>query len=208
MKFDLSSVSRRRLDYSEQLFVLALYCWLVIRVFPEAVANGGLLAVILLLLSEGVVVLLLVFRRPTSDISLNLEDWVIAAAGTLLPLLVIKGGDPILGVLGPCLMIGGLITQVAAKLTLLRSFGLVAANRGVKVGGMYSFVKHPMYAGYMLTHIGYLLALPSLWNASVYVAVWGFLIARMVAEERILSSDPKYLEYSQRVRYRIVPGVF
>lgn len=208
MKFDLNAVNRSRLDQFEQLFVLLLYGWLVLRVLPDAVASGGLLAIILLLLSEGAVVILLLFRRPTADISVKIQDWIIAAAGTWLPLMVIKGGEPILGTLGPLLMALGLVTQVAAKLTLLRSFGLVAANRGVKSNGMYAFVRHPMYAGYILTHIGYLLASPSLWNVGVYVAVWAFLIARMVAEENILGADPEYREYTQRVRHRIVPGVF
>lgn len=208
MKFDLNAVNRSRLDQFEQLFVLLLYGWLVLRVLPDAVASGGLLAIILLLLSEGAVVILLLFRRPTADISVKIQDWIIAAAGTWLPLMVIKGGEPILGTLGPLLMALGLVTQVAAKLTLLRSFGLVAANRGVKSNGMYAFVRHPMYAGYILTHIGYLLASPSLWNVGVYVAVWAFLIARMVAEENILGADPEYREYTQRVRHRIVPGIF
>lgn len=208
MKFDLNAVNRSRLDQFEQLFVLLLYGWLVLRVLPDAVASGGLLAIILLLLSEGAVVILLLFRRPTADISVKIQDWIIAAAGTWLPLMVIKGGEPILGSLGPLLMALGLVTQVAAKLTLLRSFGLVAANRGVKSNGMYAFVRHPMYAGYILTHIGYLLASPSLWNVGVYVAVWAFLIARMVAEENILGADPEYREYTQRVRHRIVPGIF
>lgn len=208
MKFDLNAVNRSRLDQFEQLFVLLLYGWLVLRVLPDAVESGGLLAIILLLLSEGAVVILLLFRRPTADISVKIQDWIIAAAGTWLPLMVIKGGEPILGSLGPLLMALGLVTQVAAKLTLLRSFGLVAANRGVKSNGMYAFVRHPMYAGYILTHIGYLLASPSLWNVGVYVAVWAFLIARMVAEENILGADPEYREYTQRVRHRIVPGIF
>lgn len=208
MKFDLNAVNRSRLDQFEQLFVLLLYGWLVLRVLPDAVASGGLLAIILLLLSEGAVVILLLFRRPTADISVKIQDWIIAAAGTWLPLMVIKGGEPILGTLGPLLMALGLVTQVAAKLTLLRSFGLVAANRGVKSNGMYAFVRHPMYAGYILTHIGYLLASPSLWNVGVYVACWAFLIARMVAEENILGADPEYREYTQRVRHRIVPGIF
>lgn len=97
---------------------------------------------------------------------------------------------------------------MAAKLTLLRSFSLVAANRAVKSNGLNAFVRQPTYAGHMLTHIGYLLASPSLWNFGVCVAVWAFLIARIVAEEDILDTDPEYREYTSRVRHRIVPGVF
>ncbi len=38
--------------------------------------------------------------------------------------------------------------SVFRKVLLGLSFGVVAANRGVKIGGPYSFIRHPMYAGY------------------------------------------------------------
>jgi protein-S-isoprenylcysteine O-methyltransferase Ste14 len=208
MKLNPTEASRRRLDVIEQLTVIGLFIWLTSRLLPQAIETGGLLAVVLVLFSEGVVCVLLVFRRATTNISIDFEDWLLAAAGTFLPLLVTKGGDPILGILGPYLLLVGTITHIAAKLTLLRSFGLVAANRGIKVGGLYRYVRHPMYAGYILTHIGFLLASPSLWNAVIYVSAWTLLIARVFAEERILNKDPEYMEYARLVRHRIVPGIY
>lgn len=208
MKLQLAAEHRRRLDRFEQLSVLVLYGWLVSRLWPEAVEGGSYLAVLLLLLSEGLVCVLLVIRRPTANISVNLEDWVVAAAGTFLPLLVSKGGEPILGALGPLLLLAGLATHMSAKLALMRSFGLVAANRGIKIRGPYCYVRHPMYAGYMLTHVGFLIAAPSLWNAMVYSAVWMLLVARMIAEERVLNEDPVYRDYVRLVRHKIVPGLF
>lgn len=102
----------------------------------------------------------------------------------------------------------GILAQVSAKLMLMRSFGLVAANRGIKIRGPYSYVRHSMYAGYMLTHVGFLLASPSLWNAAVYAAAWTLLVARMIAEERVLSDDPNYRNYARRVRHKVVPGIY
>ena len=55
-----------------------------------------------------------------------------------------------------------------AKLVLGRAFGIVAANRGVKVLGPYCLVRPPMYAGYTLTQFGFLLAMPSRLNALFY----------------------------------------
>ena len=208
MSLHLTDTTRRRLDLFEQVSVLILYGCLVSRLLPDAIATGGLLAVVLLLLSEGVVCFLLVFRRPTSDISQKPEDWLVAAAGSFLPLMVVKGGDMVFGHVGPFLMLAGMIVHIGAKLSLLRSFGVVAANRGVKIGGLYSYVRHPMYAGYILTHIGFLLFSPSLWNAAIYGAVWTFLVARIVAEERILNADADYRKYARRVRHRIVPGIY
>lgn len=199
---------RRLLDLSEQWFVLGLYGWLVMRLIPESATPEDALAITLLLLSEGLVCVLLVIRRPTTDISLNARDWLLAAAGTFLPLLVVHGGEPAFGLFGAYLILAGLLTHVGAKLSLLRSFGLVAANRGVKVGGLYSVIRHPMYAGYMLSHIGFLLASPSIWNLAVYVAAWSLLIGRIYAEEQVLNGDPAYSEYASSVRYRIIPGVY
>lgn len=208
MDLQLTAKQQRRLDVFEQVTVVLLFAWMVVRLLPHSLDDGGWLAVSILLMSEGIVVVLLVLRRPTSDISVRLEDWLVAAGGTFLVLLVEDGGDSFAGSFGPLLMILGFMTHVLAKFSLLRSFGLVAANRGVKVGGMYAYVRHPMYAGYMLTHAGFLLAAPSLWNAGIYAVVWSLLLARIHAEERILSKDAQYRDYTHRVRNRIIPGVY
>jgi protein-S-isoprenylcysteine O-methyltransferase Ste14 len=90
------------------------------------------------------------------------------------------------------LMVVGLCLNTAAKLTLRRSFGVVAANRGVKVSGPYRLIRHPMYAGYALTQIGFLLSGPTLWNFTIYALAFSIQIARIRAEERILNNDPAY----------------
>jgi protein-S-isoprenylcysteine O-methyltransferase Ste14 len=195
------------LDLGEQIAVLALYSWLIYRLWPKEFSPSNWYP-LLILLSEGLVVLLLLIRRPTERISTKGRDWALAAGGTFVVLFIDQGGPPIHGPLGAALMLIGLAIHVGAKLSLFRSFGLVAANRGVKAGGLYRFVRHPMYAGYMLSHAGFLLAAPSLWNAAVYAVAWAFLIARIYAEERVLSEDPKYRELKSRVPYRLVPGLF
>ncbi len=205
----LAAVShpRRLLDVVEQVAVLALYSWLVIRLWPAEFSATNWYP-ILLLVSEGLVVLLLLIRRPTDRISTRGLDWILAAGGTFVVLLVGQSGAPLHGPLGAMLMLIGLAIHVGAKLSLFRSFGVVAANRGVKAGGLYRLVRHPMYAGYMLTHVGFLLVAPSLWNLAVYAAAWAFLVARIYAEEKVLSEDPAYQALKARVRYRLVPGLF
>jgi protein-S-isoprenylcysteine O-methyltransferase Ste14 len=198
---------RRLLDLAEQIAVLALYSWLVFRLWPSEFSPANWYP-LLILLSEGLVVFLLVIRRPTERISTHWRDWALAAGGTFLVLLIDQGGPPLLGPLGVFLMLAGLMIHVGAKLSLLRSFGLVAANRGVKVGGLYRLVRHPMYAGYMLSHVGFLLVAPSLWNLAIYALGWAFLIARIYAEEKVLGADPAYQVFKERVRHRLVPGVF
>jgi protein-S-isoprenylcysteine O-methyltransferase Ste14 len=49
---------------------------------------------------------------------------------------------------------------------------------------------------------------PTLWNLILYLACESFMVLRVLAEERLLSADPRYREYRNEVRYRLVPGLF
>ena len=199
--------SAKFLDRSEQAAALLFYAFLAQRLWPEQF-DAANLAPALVLISEGVIVLLLIIRRPTSQISLRPRDWAAAIAGTVAPLLVAKSADPSHLAIGAFFLLFGLITQVAAKLSLRRSFGLVAANRGVKTGGAYRYVRHPMYLGYMISHVGFFLMSPTVWNFSVYAIGWTCLIFRIAFEERLLSEDAAYQTFRKKVRFRLVPGVF
>ena len=182
---------------------------LAARLVPVVLATGAWPPA-LLLLSEGVVVLFILLRRPTRDISRRGGDWLVGLAGTLLPLLAVAPqGSPVAPVaICAAIMLLGFSLQLAAKLTLRRSFGVVAANRGVKASGPYRLVRHPMYAGYALTHFGFLLSVPALWNIAVYASLWCFQLLRIQAEERVLREDPAYQALSANVRHRLIPGVW
>ena len=195
------------LDLFERAWIVALFVLLARRLFGPA---GGLeLTNILLVLSEGLVVLFVLVRRPPEAVSQRPAEWALAFAASSGPLLVAPGGDALApAALGGLLLLVGTLVQLSAKLTLRRSFGVVPANRGVKVGGPYRIVRHPMYAGYLVTHVAFLLMNPSAWNAAVYLASFGLQLLRMLAEERLLGQDPRYHAFQQGVRYRLVPGVF
>src|SRR5581483_1987575 len=102
----------------------------------------------------------------------------------------------------------GLIVVIAGKLTLGRSFGIAPANRGVVVAGPYNFVRHPIYAGYLLTHLAFAVAHPTVWNLVTLVVSDAALIYRALCEERVLSADRTYQTYCRRVAWHLVPGVF
>lgn len=126
-----------------------------------------------------------------------------------MPMLVEAGGEPLVPV-GVCgaFMLMGLGMNIWAKLSLRRSFGVVAANRGVKTRGPYVFIRHPMYFGYVLTQIGFLLSNPTAWNATIYTAALALQILRISAEETILFEDTRYRAYASNVRYGFIPGIF
>jgi protein-S-isoprenylcysteine O-methyltransferase Ste14 len=106
------------------------------------------------------------------------------------------------------LQIVGMLIQVSAKLSLRRSFGILPANRGVVVSGPYRFSRHPIYFGYFVNQVGFLLSNFGVQNFVVLLLLWGLQIFRVVQEERVLVKDAKYRKYAARVRYRFIPGVF
>jgi len=87
-------------------------------------------------------------------------------------------------------------------------YGGCVANRGVVVRGPYCFVRHPIYLGYVISHVAFFLAQPTLWNAAVILIGDGTLIVRALMEERVLSGDSEYASYCRRVSWHLVPGVF
>ena len=82
------------------------------------------------------------------------------------------------------------------------------ANRGVVVRGPYGVVRHPIYLGYVISHVAFFLAQPTMWNAAVILIGDGTLIVRALMEERVLSGDAAYASYCRRVSWHLVPGVF
>jgi protein-S-isoprenylcysteine O-methyltransferase Ste14 len=193
------------LDFAERGLLLLLYGAFVVRLAPsvDAVPYNALL-----LASESLTVLFILFRKP-GGIATDGFAWTVALVGTLAPLLAAPGGfQAISGAAAGLLMTLGLLFSLAAKVFLNRSFGIVAANRGVKRAGPYRLVRHPMYLGYALTHAGFLLSNLSVWNIAFYAAAWAAMIYRIREEEAFLSQDPAYRDYSAGVRYRMVPGLY
>ena len=196
-------------DFAERAIVLAVYLGLVARLLANGWVSGDLTN-LLLLPSEGLVVLFLLFRRRTLDISLRWQDWLLALSATLAPMLVEPGTGSALvpPALAASLLLMGLVLQLHAKMTLGRSFGCVPAHRGLQLAGPYRFVRHPMYAGYLLGHVAFLLVNPTWRNIVAYAVCYALQIPRLIAEERLLAHDPKYREYLASVKYRLIPGVF
>jgi protein-S-isoprenylcysteine O-methyltransferase Ste14 len=150
--------------------------------------------------------LVLIQRR--GEVAVRAYPIAIACAGTLATLLVRPGGYPVLPEsVGSILMASGLALAVWSKVALNRSFGLVAANRGVKKWGPYRFVRHPMYLGYVLAQIGFLSQNLRLLNLFLYAAGWTLQLLRIREEERILVRDPVYAAYRSDVRWKLFPGL-
>ena len=196
-----------RLDRFEQVTIVLLWLLLAKRVFYSTNQFAPLIMV-----AETAVVIFVLIRRPTETISLRLGDWLLAVTATYAPLLIQPADTP--GALqwlvpvGVVLTVLGNFIQLLAKMFLRRSFGIAPANRGIKTDGMYRFVRHPIYAGYLLVHIGQLILLPTFTNFAIYAIGWWAQILRLLAEERLLSEDPAYLVLMEKTRWRLIPGIF
>jgi len=226
-KRNLSALASKDLvlDFVERAVVLILFLYFANKMLPRfatlivtEIAHPELLwlaastnlQAVLLVISELLGVFLILTRRYATIVSMRPSDWALSLIAVNAPLLVTPAAaNPFLpSQIATVLMTAGMIIQISAKATLWRSFGLVPANRGIKTGGPYRIVRHPMYAGYTLTHIGFLLGFPSLQNSLLYLTAFLVEIARLMREELVLNQDPLYRQYAARVRYRLVPGVF
>lgn len=197
------------IDFIERAILVAFYGVLLFRLLLSMLAEFHL-ANLLYLFDQGLVLAFLLLRRPAREITRRPRDWAVAFGATVLPMFVVPaGGDALVpsAVYG-ALMLAGMALHLSAKLSLRRSFGVVAANRGVQSAGAYRFIRHPMYAGYMVGHVGFLLAGPSLTNALMIATVWVLHVTRILTEERVLSADPSYRDLMARTRFRLIPGLF
>lgn len=148
-------------------------------------------------------------RRRTDTTSTRPWDWFVATVGGWLAMAVRtdeSGGS--LEAFGTGLQIFGIICVFAGFAALGKSFGVVAANRGLKTYGPYRLVRHPIYFAHTMTLTGFVLANWTPWNMTILLVVTLFQVLRIHAEERVLSSTSDYAGYARQVRWRLFPGIY
>jgi protein-S-isoprenylcysteine O-methyltransferase Ste14 len=174
----------------------------------SSLLDGFRLSTLLVLLKVSTDVVFYLIRRIPKDVSVSVYDWFIALTGTYAIVFFrpFEEGHDLL--IGQVLQSGGMALQIAAMLSLNRSIGMVPANRGVKTGGLYRYVRHPLYLSYVIAYLGYVISHPSAFNVGVYSAAVLLWVLRLLAEERFLLGDAVYRSYAEKVRFRLLPGVF
>lgn len=181
-------------------FVRALNQWLITPTLTLSLVIAGEVVTMTIYLSAR-------FAKSTSPVS------VIAVVSTLMGtfffyFVVLEPGPAIVPTwLSAQVQMLGVLWQIFAKISLGRSFGLLPANRGVVTTYAYRVVRHPIYLGYLVGHIGFQLGSFDWRNVPLLAALWFFQVLRIFEEEKVLRADPAYLTYMARTRFRLVPGL-
>jgi protein-S-isoprenylcysteine O-methyltransferase Ste14 len=199
----------RLADITARASVIVLFSLMAMRFGADFFATGRVTG-LLLLVSELLVVVMTVRRRSAVVMDRSVRARILTTLSMIGPLLLAPADAVAVapGTLTVPMSVVGLAIVIVGKMSLGRSFGLIPANRGVVSSGLYRLVRHPIYMGYLVTHVAFVASNPSGWNAVVLLVGDIALLARALCEERTLGADPLYRAYQQSVRWRVCPGLF
>jgi len=115
---------------------------------------------------------------------------------------VLIGDVLVAGGLGLAMLVVHQNSYAAATIT-------VEAEQQLVSTGLYGLVRHPMYFGALIMMIGTPVALDSYWGLVVLIPSLVVLAFRILDEEKALTQELSgYVEYTQKVHHRLVPGVW
>lgn len=149
-------------------------------------------------------------RVPARSAMVNLRSLLTTGAMMTIPAMMRPGSSStgLVAAIAITIELIGIAFTQASRVYLGRRFGLLPANRGVVAGGPFRIVRHPIYSGWLVLTIGYLMAYPTRWNIGIILLSLPFLIWRMDLEEEHLNEDPEYRDYCGKTRYRLIPGIY
>ena len=85
----------------------------------------------------------------------------------------------------------------------------VQENQKVVDTGLYGIVRHPMYSATLLLFLAMPLVLGSVISFLCFLLYPVLIIKRLKGEEDFLEKElPGYKEYKQKVKYRLIPGIW
>lgn len=192
-------------------FALAVLAFVVARWGHAWMIDPGRWTVLLLMLSEGYTLMLVLVARRASrrDLSIPALAATLYATFFILLLQPQETTHVLPEWAGAGLQLASICWQFTAKIFLGRSFGLLPAQRGIVTAGPYRIVRHPIYFGYLVGHVGFLLANFTWRNALVLALLYVAQVIRIRREEAILAAtDAGYRAYQQRVQWRLLPLVY
>jgi protein-S-isoprenylcysteine O-methyltransferase Ste14 len=202
-------VWRRRASYASDAVLIVIFCASAY-VHLSSFLGESRYSSLLFSIEQAILVGIFLSRRRSEFTSRRARDWAVAAGGSWLVYAAQPHGDPssTAAFVGQSIQCAGIAFTIVAFLYLGRSFGIVAANRGLKVNGPYRLVRHPIYLAHAVTLSGFVVANFGWYNLALFLVVGAFQLLRIRAEEQVLLQTTDYAAYSARVRWRLLPGVY
>jgi protein-S-isoprenylcysteine O-methyltransferase Ste14 len=152
--------------------------------------------------------LLVLRRRPLGRLG------SVAQLAAALPALVVSGlalklahAPHLWPVWAQAVFLVGTALTMASLVRLGRDFSILPALREIRSDGPYRLVRHPAYLGELLMVLGCALASPPLQAWPVLLAL-PMVMLRVGAEERLLATSLAWCSYRERVRWRLLPGLW
>lgn len=176
-------------------------------IFVKDFIEHGRFSSFLFAIVESVFVYMSITRRAPAELSKSGRAWLFAYVGTFAPLLLnpSASGDFVVGYV---IQLAGILLIGFSIGSLGRSFGLVAANRGIVTAGIYRYVRHPLYMAYFVNVSGFVINNCS-WHNTVVIIFWAAAqFARIKHEEQLLRNDGVYARFMDRVRWRLIPHIY
>ena len=128
----------------------------------------------------------LISRNPTKVKSDSRINEVIAYLSSAFSFFYLNSYQslPYAGLISSMLAVIGFTISTFAVFDLGGSFGVSPANRGIVRTGLYRYIRHPMYTGYIISEFGFVLLNPFnfiIWGISIYLYFY-----RSILENRVL----------------------
>ena len=128
----------------------------------------------------------LISRKPNKEKTDSKLSEVLAYASSAWPFIYLNQHNffPQAVLVSSVLAILGFTISTLALFDLGSSFGVSPANRGVVRTGLYRYIRHPMYSGYVISEFGFILLNPL--NIFIWILSMAFYITRTKYEDRLL----------------------
>lgn len=188
-------------------FILALIFSLAVIYLARQYVISGQLSIIFNIIFYSLSIVCALFRKPATKVDLSFFSWLFTFAGIALPMLLLPDGTKE-SLAGYFLQIFGIAISIMGLVSLNRSFGLVAAHRGIVSNGLYRFVRHPLYFSYEISVVGFIINNFNLWNIFIFCVHICCQLQRIKYEEDLLSQDGAYRKYATKTQWRLIPFLY
>lgn len=203
---DYNNPAFRVLDFIGKFITIIIYLTFVY-LHLIGFYYAGRISSLLLVILESLFAFFTFFREPPKEVNFNLYSFLVANTCFLSPLLLRPTDNP-QSEIGYIFQLIGLVLGVISICALNRSVSILPSRRSIKTNSTYKLVRHPLYLSYVIGYIGYLSSNGTSYNISLLL-LWSIsLVLRILEEEKVLQKDSTYVEYMNKIKWRIIPLIF